>query len=123
MIFNILIDPLKVNITNNILYCHILNVISGTITYGVLKVEDGNDVSQIVTTGTTVQPVLTTNLNGQLYVIGNPNDVLVTQSGTRAIAPRSSILEGTSTVPTSIKKVVVIASNICNALFTIVNCY
>lgn len=40
-----------------------------------------------------------------MYVIGNPNDVLVTQAGTRAIAPRSSILEGTSQVPTSIKKV------------------
>lgn len=84
-------------------------MVLGTITYGVLKVEDGNDVSQIVTTGAnfanTVQPVITTNLNGQLYVIGSPNDVLVTQSGNRAIAPRATVLEGTSTVPTSIKKV------------------
>lgn len=85
--------------------------LSGTITYGVLKVEDGTDVSQIVTTSANfanaaVQPVITTNLNGQLYVIGSPNDVLVTQSGNRAIAPRASVLEGTSTLPANIKKVI-----------------
>ncbi|XP_022901740.1 upstream stimulatory factor 2 isoform X1 [Onthophagus taurus] len=83
----------------------------GTITYGVLKVEDTVDnVSQIVTTGTnftspgSVQQVLTSNINGQLYVIGSSNDVFVSQTGTRAIAPRSTIVEGTPTVSTASKK-------------------
>lgn len=72
--------------------------------------EDANEVQQIVATGAnfanaTVQPVLTSNLNGQLYVIGNANDVFVTPAGNRTIAPRSSLIEGTSTVATSIKKV------------------
>lgn len=81
----------------------------GTITYGVLKVEDTNDVQQIVTTGgnfanSGVQQVLTGNLNGPLYVIGNPNEVFVSQPGTRAIAPRSSIIEAATSVTTNIKK-------------------
>ncbi|KAK9731613.1 Helix-loop-helix DNA-binding domain [Popillia japonica] len=81
----------------------------GTVTYGVLKVEDGVDnVPQIVTTAanfanTGVQQVLTSNLNGQLYVI-SPNDVFVSQSGARAIAPRSTIIEGSPPVNSNIKK-------------------
>ncbi|KAI4463177.1 hypothetical protein MML48_4g00008070 [Holotrichia oblita] len=80
-----------------------------TVTYGVLKVEDGVDnVPQIVTTAanfanTGVQQVLTSNLNGQLYVI-SPNDVFVSQSGARAIAPRSTIIEGSPPVNSNIKK-------------------
>ncbi|KAJ8943642.1 hypothetical protein NQ318_005644 [Aromia moschata] len=81
------------------------------ITYRVLQVDDSNvDVPQIVTTGSTgygnatVPQVLTSNLNGQLYVIGNPNDVFATQTGARAIAPRSSIIETTNSVVTNIKK-------------------
>ncbi|GJQ87624.1 putative protein dimerization protein [Trypoxylus dichotomus] len=81
----------------------------GTVTYGVLKVEDGVDnVPQVVTTAanfvnTGVQQVLTSNLNGQLYLI-SPNDVFVSQSGTRAIAPRSTIIDGNTTVNSNIKK-------------------
>lgn len=86
-------------------------LISGTVTYGVLKVEDGIDhVPHIVTTNTNftnsnVQQMLTSNLNAQLYVIGNPNDVFISQGGNRAIAPRSTIVDGTPTVTTNIKKV------------------
>lgn len=66
---------------------------------------------QIVSTGTNfatntnVQQVITSNLNGQVYVIGNTNDVFASSpTGTRAIAPRSSIIDGTTTVVTSIKR-------------------
>ncbi|KAJ8922587.1 hypothetical protein NQ315_007617 [Exocentrus adspersus] len=83
------------------------------ITYRVLHVDDGNveGVPQIVTTGssgytnaTSVPQVLTSNINGQLYVIGNPNEMFATQAGTRAIAPRSSIIETTNSVVSNIKK-------------------
>ncbi|KAJ8927463.1 hypothetical protein NQ314_020060 [Rhamnusium bicolor] len=83
----------------------------GMITYRVLQVDDGNveSVPQIVTgsgsyTSTGVPQVITSNLNGQLYVIGNPTEVFATQAGTRAIAPRSSIVETTNSVVTNIKK-------------------
>ena len=81
------------------------------ITYRVLQVEEGAEpVPQIVTTSnsfsnTNVQQVLTSNLNGQLYVIGNPNEVFATQAGARAIAPRSSIIDGSASVVTNIKRV------------------
>ncbi|EFA02273.2 Upstream stimulatory factor 2-like Protein [Tribolium castaneum] len=82
----------------------------GMITYRVLQVEEGvESVPQIVTTGsnfsnTNVQQVLTSNLNGQVYVIGNPNDVFATQAGARAIAPRSSIIDNSTSVVTNIKR-------------------
>jgi len=82
----------------------------GTITYRVLQVDDGSEnVPQIVSTSTNfpntgVQQVLTSNLNGQLYVIGNPNEVFNNQSGNRAIAPRASIIDTTTTVAANIKK-------------------
>lgn len=93
---------------------HNFQFFSGTITYRVLQVEDGvENIPQIVTTGTnfpnptatTVQPVLTGNLNGQVYVI-NPSDVFATQAaGTRAIAPRSSVCgDGSTTVTPTLKK-------------------
>lgn len=75
-----------------------------------LQVEDGvENIPQIVTTGTNfpntgVQPVLTSNLNGQVYVI-NPTDVFATQAGTRAIAPRSTVVDGNTPVPSNLKKV------------------
>lgn len=67
-------------------------------------------VPQIVTAGTNfsnaaVPQVITGNLNGQVYVIGNPSDVFAAQSGPRTIAPRSSINETTPNVNTNIKKV------------------
>lgn len=76
-----------------------------------LQVEDGVDsVPQIVTAGSNfsnagIPQVLTSNLNGQVYVIGNPTEVFAAQAGTRAIAPRSTIADGTTTVTTNIKKV------------------
>ncbi|RZC43077.1 upstream stimulatory factor 2, partial [Asbolus verrucosus] len=82
----------------------------GMITYRVLQVEEGvESVPQIVTTGsnftnTNVQQVLTSNLNGQVYVIGNPNEVFATQAGARAIAPRSSIIDNNTSVVTNIKR-------------------
>ncbi|XP_018579456.1 upstream stimulatory factor 2 isoform X2 [Anoplophora glabripennis] len=84
----------------------------GMITYRVLQVDDSSveAVPQIVTTGSTgytnagVPQVLTSNLNGQLYVIGNPNDMFASQAGTRTIAPRSSIIETTNSVVNNIKK-------------------
>jgi upstream stimulatory factor len=82
----------------------------GMITYRVLQVEDGvESVPQIVTAGnnfsnTNVQQVLTSNLNGQVYVIGNPNEVFAAQAGARAIAPRSSIIDSNSSVVTNIKR-------------------
>lgn len=78
-----------------------------------LQVEDGVDnVPQIVTAGTNfsnagMPQVLTGNLNGQVYVIGNPTEVFAAQAGTRAIAPRSALVDGTTTVPTNIKKVII----------------
>lgn len=83
------------------------------ITYRVLQVDDSSveAVPQIVTTGSTgytnagVPQVLTSNLNGQLYVIGNPNEMFASQAGTRTIAPRSSIIETTNSVVNNIKKV------------------
>ncbi|XP_045480072.1 upstream stimulatory factor 1 isoform X2 [Harmonia axyridis] len=76
----------------------------GIVTYRVLQVED--EGPQIVTTGTgypNPQPVLQSNLNGQLYVIGN-NDMFTSQSGTRAIAPRASIVETSNNCLLNIKK-------------------
>ncbi|XP_044748761.1 upstream stimulatory factor 1 isoform X1 [Coccinella septempunctata] len=81
----------------------------GIVTYRVLQVDDSGDSGpQIVAAGTgypmgNPQPVLTSNLNGQLYVIGN-NDVFTTQTGTRAIAPRSSIVETNNSGLLHIKK-------------------
>ncbi|KAG5897921.1 hypothetical protein JTB14_014036 [Gonioctena quinquepunctata] len=83
------------------------------ITYRVLQVDENGveAVPQIVTTGSTgfanasgVPQVLTSNLNGQLYVIGNANEVFAAPGGTRAIAPRSSIIETNNSVVTNIKK-------------------
>ncbi|CAH2008914.1 unnamed protein product [Acanthoscelides obtectus] len=90
----------------------------GMITYRVVQVDDPNveaAVPHIVTTGATgysnaspVPQVLTSNINGQLYVIGNAAEVFGTQTGTRAIAPRSSItdsiIESNSSIVSSIKK-------------------
>ncbi|KAL3266245.1 hypothetical protein HHI36_010426 [Cryptolaemus montrouzieri] len=81
----------------------------GIVTYRVLQVEDSGDSGpQIVTTTSgyplgNPQSVLTSNLNGQLYVIGN-NEVFTTQPGTRAIAPRSSIIETNTGGLMNIKK-------------------
>lgn len=75
-----------------------------------MQVEDGVDnVPQIVTTGsnfsnTGVQQVLTSNLNGQVYVIGTPAEMFASQGGTRAIAPRSSIIDSTNNVNPNVKK-------------------
>lgn len=80
------------------------------ITYRVLQVDENvESVPQIVTTGNSfsnsnVQQVLTSNLN-QVYVIGGPNEVFATQAGARAIAPRSSIIDTSSSVVTNIKRV------------------
>ncbi|XP_023012287.1 upstream transcription factor usf isoform X2 [Leptinotarsa decemlineata] len=83
------------------------------ITYRVLQVDDNGveAVPQIVTAGSTgytnaaVPQVLTSNLNGQLFVIGNANEVFTSSpGGTRAIAPRSSLLETNNSVVTNIKK-------------------
>lgn len=73
-----------------------------------MQVDDGNaeSVPQIVTTastGYTNASVPQVNINGQLYVIGSPNDVFTTQTGTRAIAPRSSIVESNTAVVTNIR--------------------
>lgn len=80
------------------------------ITYRVLQVDEANaDVSTSPTSyvsPTTVPQVLTSNINGQLYVIGNPTGVFTTQTGTRAIAPRSSIIETNTTVVSSLRKVI-----------------
>lgn len=72
--------------------------------------EESSEVPHLITSGnnfsnTNVQQVLTGNLNGPLYVIGNPNEVFVTQPGTRAIAPRSAIIDTTATVATNTRKV------------------
>lgn len=72
--------------------------------------EGTENAPQIVSTGSSfpnsgVQQVLTGNLNGQLYVIGNPGEVFNNQSGNRAIAPRATLIETTSTVAANIKKV------------------
>lgn len=74
----------------------------GLITYRVLQVDESGveAVPQIVSTGSnfsnsSMPQVITSNLNGQLYVIGTPNDVFSGQSSARAIAPRSSIIENT----------------------------
>lgn len=84
---------------------------SGMITYRVLQMEDGvESVPQIVTTGTNfpnsnVQQVLTSNINGQVFVIGSSNDVFAAQAGTRAIAPRSSVIDGSTSANPNIKRV------------------
>lgn len=89
-----------------------------------MQVEDGvESVPQIVTAGnnfsnTNVQQVLTSNLNGQVYVIGNPNEVFAAQAGARAIAPRSSIIDSNSSVVTNIKRV-----SVNSALHDIVHIY
>lgn len=90
------------------LLTHYSTFLAGVITYRVLQVEDGNAESmpQIVTTASTGYSnasVPQVNINGQLYVIGNPNDVFTTQTGTRAIAPRSSIIESNSAVVSNIR--------------------
>lgn len=82
--------------------------VAGVITYRVLQVDDGNaeSVPQIVTTastGYTNASVPQVNINGQLYVIGSPNEVFAAQTGTRAIAPRSSIIESNSSVVSNIR--------------------
>ncbi|XP_018331257.1 upstream stimulatory factor 2 isoform X2 [Agrilus planipennis] len=82
----------------------------GTITYRVLQVDEGTEnMSQIVSSSTNftnpgVQQVLTSNLNGQLYVIGSPNDVFSNQSSTRAIAPRANIIDSGPAVAATMKK-------------------
>lgn len=99
-------------IRNNIFDCHLNKIykFTGIVTYRVLQVEDSGDSGpQIVTAGSgypmgNPQPVVTSNFNGQLYVIGN-NDMFTTQTGTRAIAPRSSIVETNNSGLINIKKV------------------
>lgn len=68
-----------------------------SVTYGVLKVEE--DQIPIVSgfNGGSVPQVLTSN-NGHVYVIGNPGEIFVSQTGTRAIAPRPSITQ-TNSIP------------------------
>lgn len=73
-----------------------------------LQVDDGNTeaVPQIVTTtsaGYTSASVPQVNINGQLYVIGSPNEVFATQTGTRAIAPRSTVIDSNTSVVSSLR--------------------
>ncbi|XP_017783953.1 PREDICTED: upstream stimulatory factor 1 isoform X2 [Nicrophorus vespilloides] len=72
----------------------------GTVTYGVLKVEEEvPTISGLSYTNAGVQQVLAGN--GQLYVIGNPNEVFVssqTSSAGRVIAPRSGIMDNVNNV-------------------------
>lgn len=81
---------------------------NATVTYRVVQVDDGIDpLSQIVTasnfpTGSLSQ-VVTTPLNGHLYVLGNSPDVFT--SAPRNIAPRSFAHVNNTTVNTHIKKV------------------
>ncbi|CAG9861459.1 unnamed protein product [Phyllotreta striolata] len=81
------------------------------ITYRVLQVDESNVETgpQLVTTApgnfNQVSQVIGSNLNGQLYVIGNANEMFTAQTGARAIAPRTAIVESsTNTVTTTIKK-------------------
>ncbi|KAF5282188.1 hypothetical protein FQR65_LT02885 [Abscondita terminalis] len=82
----------------------------GTITYRVLQVDEASEnVPQIVTAGTNfqsagVQQVLTSNLNGQLFVIGNASEAFNSQTGSRSIAPRASLIDTTSAALTNMKK-------------------
>lgn len=82
----------------------------GTITYRVLQVDEGTEnVPQIVTAGTNfqsagVQQVLTSNLNGQLFVIGNASDPFNTQTANRTIAPRASLIDTTPSALSNLKK-------------------
>lgn len=74
----------------------------GLITYRVLQVEEGSEVQQLVPTSPTnyqvnnSQPMLASNINGQVYIV-NSNEVFAGQTGTRAIAPKTSIIEGPHT--------------------------
>lgn len=75
------------------------------ITYRVLQVEDGVDSPQYVSTSsfssaTTIPQVISgTNINGPIYVIGNPDAyTTTTTTGTRAIAPRPSVLDNSVVV-------------------------
>lgn len=70
------------------------------ITYRVLQVDDGSVETnpQLVATGASgfnnpVSQVISNNLNGQLYVIGNASEMFTAASGTRAIAPRTAIVD------------------------------
>lgn len=82
----------------------------GTITYRVLQVDEtGDSGPQIVTAGANfhnagVQQVLTSNLNGQLFVIGNPGEAFSSQSGSRSIAPRDHLIDSSTSVASNIKK-------------------
>ncbi|XP_065159329.1 upstream stimulatory factor 2 isoform X2 [Atheta coriaria] len=83
----------------------------GTVTYGVLKVEE-ETVPQLAIptfTSASVPQLVTSNINGQLYVISNASDVFVSHqatTGTRPIVPRATMVESTPVVPvTSNKKV------------------
>lgn len=75
--------------------------------------EEGADsMPQFVSAGPTLAtanvPQILTGGNlsgGQVYVIGSPGEVFASQAGTRAIAPRSSPMEGTTTAPSYFKKV------------------
>lgn len=82
----------------------------GTITYRVLQVDEaGDSVPQLVTTGGNfhsagVQQVLTSNINGQLFVIGNTGEAFTAQSGGRSIAPRDHVIDSSASVSSNIKK-------------------
>lgn len=79
------------------------------ITYRVLQVENGSDPTQYVstttnypTTTTIPQVISGTSLNGQIYVIGNP-DAYTSPSGARPIVPRSTVID--NSVVVQVKKV------------------
>ncbi|XP_050506382.1 upstream stimulatory factor [Diabrotica virgifera virgifera] len=84
-------------------------------TYRVLQVDDSaveTTPHLVATTGAFNNPVpqvIGSNVNGQLYLIGNANEMFATQSGTRAIAPRTTIVDTAnntvvSSINTSIKR-------------------
>ncbi|CAH1159678.1 unnamed protein product [Phaedon cochleariae] len=85
---------------------------NNVVTYRVVQVDDSSvqGVPQIVSAespgyGNTSSAVLTSNLNGQLYVIGNANEMFTANGGCgRTIAPRSSVMDGGSGVVCNLKK-------------------
>lgn len=74
------------------------------ITYRVLQVEDSTDTPQYVSTSslsatnTIPQVISGTNINGPIYVIGNPEAYTTPNQGARAIAPRPSVLDNSVVV-------------------------
>jgi len=91
---------------DNIQYhLYAVNRDDNTVAYKVMQVSNNEDNNLSITPVNNTVQVLTTPLNGQLYVLSNGSDVVASETARVVPSVAKLQIEGTQNIVTSVKKV------------------